>query len=45
MKKIIIITAMNEELEAIKNKFEQTEKKQIRDVIYYEGKKTGKNTF
>lgn len=42
MKKIIIITAMNEELEAIKNKFEQTEKKQIRDVIYYEGKKNGK---
>lgn len=40
MEKIIIITAIDEELEAMKAKFENIERKQIRDLIYYEGQKS-----
>ena len=40
MGKIIIITAIDEELEAMKAKFENIERKQIRDLIYYEGQKS-----
>lgn len=37
MKKIVIIAAMEQELAAIKNKFENIEEKEIKDLIYYEG--------
>lgn len=42
MSKIAIITAMEEELEAIKNKFIEVEKKELRELIYYEGKTSEK---
>ena len=37
MKKIVIIAAMDEELEAIQNKFENIEEKKLKDLVYYEG--------
>lgn len=42
MKKIVIITAMKEELEAIKNKFEKVEEKQLKDLTFFEGQANGK---
>ena len=42
MSKIAIITAMDEELEAIKNKFKEVEKKELRELIYYEGEASKK---
>lgn len=42
MKKKIIIVAMDEELEAIQNRFENVEEKKLKDIIYYEGKINGK---
>lgn len=42
MKKIVIIAAMNEELEAIQNKFENDEEKKLKDLVYYEGQANGK---
>lgn len=37
MGKIIIIAAMEQELNAIKNKFNEVEEKQLKDLTYYEG--------
>lgn len=42
MKKIVIIAAMDEELEAIQNKFENVEEKKLKDLVYYEGQANGK---
>ena len=42
MKKIVIIAAMDEELEAIQNKFENVEEKKLKDLVYYEGQAKGK---
>ena len=42
MKKIVIIAAMDEELEAIQNKFENIEEKKLKDLVYYEGQANGK---
>lgn len=42
MKKIVIIAAMDEELEAIQNKFKDVEKKNLKELVYYEGQANGK---
>ena len=42
MKKIVIIAAMDEELEVIQNKFENVEEKKLKDLVYYEGQANGK---
>ena len=42
MKKIVIIAAIDEELEAIQNKFENVEEKKLKDLVYYEGQANGK---
>ena len=42
MKKIVIIAAMEQELAAIKQKFEIVEEKKLKDLTYYEGTLNGK---
>ena len=42
MKKIVVIAAMEQELAAIKQKFEIVEEKKLKDLTYYEGTLNGK---
>ena len=42
MKKIAIIAAMDQELAAIKQKFDDVEEKSLNDLVYYLGKSNQK---